>query len=353
VRVAATRNALRFTSALALTALTHHEVITSLWPRDPTAPVPHLDLARWAQVFLVYPATATSLARLAQGSCGTVVSAAAIATRAPVLLVPSMNEAMYTAPSVQRNLEQLREDGFLLALPACGIEVAERPDARSPMLGTAPPVAVVADLVEAIAAEHASATRDERGWDDLYRDEPLETLPWFTEALDADLAAQLAQLGRGRLLDLGTGAGTAAIAAADLGFSVIATDLSPRALAIAEARAGARAITWLHDDVLATRLRGAFDVVLDRGLLHVLPAARHQDYAAALARLVRPGGALLLKVHAAGEPGDLGTRRFTPAEIAALFAPAFSVERAEDAVFPGPGGRAPKALSFVLRRVSG
>jgi 2-polyprenyl-3-methyl-5-hydroxy-6-metoxy-1,4-benzoquinol methylase len=349
VRVAATRSALRFVSALALEALTHQAVITSLWPRDPGAPVPHLDLARWAQILVVYPATATSLARLAQGSCGTVVSAAAIATRAPVLLVPSMNEAMYTAPSVQRNLDQLREDGFLVAHPACGVEVAEAPRARAPMIGTAPPVVAVADLIEEIAAQHVGA-RGEPAWDDLYRDEPLEKLPWFTETLDADLAERLAQLGRGRLLDLGTGAGTAAIAACDLGFSVIAADVSPRALQIAAERAGGRPITWIHDDVLATRLRGAFDVVLDRGLLHVLPAARHADHAAAVAGLVRPGGALLLKVHSAAEPGDHGTRRFTREEIAALFAPAFTVERADDSVFPGPGGHAPRALTFVLRR---
>jgi 2-polyprenyl-3-methyl-5-hydroxy-6-metoxy-1,4-benzoquinol methylase/3-polyprenyl-4-hydroxybenzoate decarboxylase len=348
VRVAATRSALRFVGALALEALTHHPVERSLWPRDPRAPVPHLDLARWAQIVVVFPATATSLARLAQGSCGTVVSAAAISTRAPVLLVPSMNEAMYTAPSVQRNLEQLRQDGFFVAHVTAGVEVAEAPGARAPMIGTAPPLGALLDLIEAVAAEHVKAPAP--SWDDAYRAGRPADLPWYTETLDADLAAQLARLPRGRLLDLGTGPGTAAIAAADLGFSVIATDVSPRALDLARARAGARPIVFVRDDVLSTRLDGAFDVVLDRGLFHVLPAARQDDYVAAVRRLVRPGGVLLLKVHAADEPQDHGTRRLSRGEVAAIFGAAFTVAHAEDTTFPGPGGRAPKAILFVLAR---
>src|SRR5262249_3269800 len=135
VRVAATRNALRFVSALALEALTHHPVQSSLWPSDARAPVPHLALAAWAGLVVIQPASAASLARIAQGSCADLVSTMAISTRAPVLLVPSMNEAMLTAPSVRRNIEQLQEDGFFVALPAFGLEVAEEPSARRPMLG--------------------------------------------------------------------------------------------------------------------------------------------------------------------------------------------------------------------------
>jgi SAM-dependent methyltransferase/3-polyprenyl-4-hydroxybenzoate decarboxylase len=353
VRVAATENALRFTGALALEALTHAPVVAGLWPRDPGAPVPHLDLARWAELMVVYPASATSIARLAAGSCDTVVSAAAIATRAPVLVVPSMNEAMYTAPSVQRNLAQLREDGFLLAHPSCGIEVADAPGSRVPMLGAAPPVDAVADLVEAIAGYHGDrAVAAAPAWDDVYRDRPPGELPWFTEELDPDIARLLGRIDRGdgRLLDLGTGPGTAAIAASDRGFFVVATDVSPRALDLARRRAGDRPIVWLRDDVLDTRIRGAFDVVLDRGLLHVLPRERQADYAAAVRALVRPGGHLVLKCHAADEPGDHGTQRFGMDDLAGLMGDAFDVVHAEDTVFPGPGGRAPKALLVALVR---
>jgi hypothetical protein len=358
VRVAATRGALRFVGALALEALTHAPVVASLWPSDPRAPVPHLDLARWADAMVVYPATATSIARLAAGSCGTVVSAAAIATRAPVLIVPSMNQAMYTAPAVQRNLEQLREDGFFLAHPSCGIEVADAPASRAPMLGAAPPIGAVADLIQAIvqgSGDGGSAREPAApAWDDAYRAGRPEDLPWFTAALDPDIAALLGRIerGGGRLLDLGTGAGTAAIAAADLGFSVVATDVSPRAIDLAQGRAGDRRITWIIDDVLASRLRGAFDVVLDRGLCHVLPGAAHAAYRAAVRDLVRPAGHLILKCHSAAEPEDHGTRRFTREDVVAMLGEAFELIHAEDTVFPGPGGRAPKALLCALRRRS-
>jgi hypothetical protein len=150
VRVAATRNALRFVSALALEALTHERVTTTLWPDDARVAVPHLELARWADVTLVYPATATTLSRIARGDCSTIVSALATSARPPVVLVPAMNEAMLRAPAVQRNLEQLRTDGFWVTYPCLGFEVAEEPEQRAPTLGAAPPVAFVVDMVEAI-----------------------------------------------------------------------------------------------------------------------------------------------------------------------------------------------------------
>ncbi len=352
LRVVTTKNALRFTAPLALAALTHAPVVTSLWPRDPTAPVPHLELARWADVMVVYPASATSIARLAAGSCGTVVSATAVSTRAPVLLVPSMNEAMLTAPSVQRNLAQLREDGFFLAHPSCGVEVADPPAARAerPMFGSAPPVGAVVDLVLAIAEQHAAPRAP--SWDALYRGGAAAALPWSTEVIDADLGALLDRLdrGQGRLLDLGTGLGTAAIAAADRGFSVVATDVSPRALDLARERAGERAILWVLDDVLETRLRGSFDVVLDRGLFHTLPRDRQAAYVAAVSALVRPGGHLVLKVHATDEPADHGTQRLSGDDVRRLFGGAFEVLSAEPSTMPGPGGRGPRALLCALRR---
>jgi 3-polyprenyl-4-hydroxybenzoate decarboxylase/predicted O-methyltransferase YrrM len=354
VRVVTTRNALRFTAPLALAALTHAPVVTSLWPRDPAAPVPHLDLARWAEVMVIYPASATSISRLATGSCGTVVSATAVSTRAPVLVVPSMNESMFTAPAVQRNLEQLREDGFFLAHPSCGVEVADPPAARAarPVFGSAPPVAAVVDLVLAIAAQHAAPRTAAPSWDAVYREGPAHALPWSTDTLDEDVGALLDRLDRGkaRLLDLGTGLGTAAMAAADRGFFVVATDVSPRALDLARERAGGREILWIVDDVLETRLRGAFDVVLDRGLFHTVARERQASYVAAVSALVRPGGHLLLKVHAADEPVDRGTQRLSQADVIGLFGDAFEALSMKASTMPGPGDLAPKALLCALRR---
>ncbi|HQY60086.1 MAG TPA: flavoprotein [Polyangiaceae bacterium] len=150
VRAVATPSALRFVRRLPLEALTHAPVPSKLWPSSPTDVVPHLALARWADVTVLYPATATTLSRIARGDCSTLVSAAAISTRGPVILVPTMNEAMLHAPSVQRNLEQLRGDGFLIMHPSIGYEVAEAPERRAPAFGAAPPLQYVVDVIESV-----------------------------------------------------------------------------------------------------------------------------------------------------------------------------------------------------------
>jgi hypothetical protein len=153
VRVAATPSALRFVSALALEALTHEPVVRSRWPAHVRTMVPHLELAQWASVVLVYPATATTLSRIARGDCSSIVSALAISTRAPVILVPAMNEAMFDAPSVRRNLAQLRADGFIIMHPSLGYEVAVAPSDRKLCYGAAPTVQSVALVTEAVLRE--------------------------------------------------------------------------------------------------------------------------------------------------------------------------------------------------------
>jgi hypothetical protein len=150
VRVAATPSALRFVSALALEALTHEPVVRSRWPSDVRSIVPHLELAQWAHVVVVYPATATTLSRIARGDCSSIVSALAVSARCPVILVPAMNEAMFDAPAVQRNLATLREDGFLLMHPSLGYEVALAPSERTLRWGAAPTVQSVAVVTEAV-----------------------------------------------------------------------------------------------------------------------------------------------------------------------------------------------------------
>ena len=156
VRVAATKSALKFVRGLALEALTHERVVRSLWPTNPRKPVPHLALSQWADIVVVYPATATTLSRIARGDCSTAVSALAISARTPVLLVPAMNSTMYDAPTIQRNLKQLREDGFWIAHPARGYEAARAPAHRKPTFGAALPVQLLVGIIDAILS---SATR--------------------------------------------------------------------------------------------------------------------------------------------------------------------------------------------------
>jgi 3-polyprenyl-4-hydroxybenzoate decarboxylase len=369
VRVALTPAARRFVAPPALAALTHGAVYTGLFRGDARCPVPHINLAEWADAVLVCPASATTLARIARGDCSELVAAVAIATRAPVLLVPSMNPAMYAAPAVARNLETLREDGFGLLHPTLGVEVAHRPDARAAVFGPAPlpedVLAAFASLLPARAAPRAPAREDAvaappdapvvtagpQVWDEVYRTTAPEALPWYAPALEDDVARALERFAPppGRFLDVGTGTGTTALAAAQRGYTALGTDVSAAALEQAAQRAGSEAVLFLRDDVTATDVRGAFDVVHDRACLHTLPPAQRARYVAAVAGMTRPGGCFVVKTHHP-DAAARNTYPFTEADLAALFAPWFELLHAEQTTLAGAGGAKPAVLAVFRRR---
>ncbi len=350
VRVALTRSARRFVTVRALEALTHHPIGTSLWNGTAAEPAPHLALAEWADLVLIAPASATTLSRLVQGDCSELVAAVAIATRGPVILAPSMNPAMLAAPSVRRNLDQLRDDGFHVVWPSSGFEVAARPGARTLLTGPMLPPEELVAIVRALMPTRAETPRpDAAFWDGVYAHPPSQ-LPWHSPTVDPDLAAVLKQ-GRGRLLDLGCGLGTVAIAAARLGYQVTASDVSPVALDAARAAAGELAIDFVADDFLRSTLDGPFDVIVDRAVLHTLPTAAHDRYLRQLARLLSPGARLLLKVHSdPDQTRTLGTTCFDLPRLTALLAPELQIESCLESSLPGALDPAPRALCVVARR---
>src|SRR5204862_7745484 len=94
VRVAMTAAAARFVGATTFQAVSGRPVLADLWS-DEGAPEPHVELGDWAQVALVAPATANTLAKLAGGRADDVVSATVLAARCPVVAAPAMNAAMW------------------------------------------------------------------------------------------------------------------------------------------------------------------------------------------------------------------------------------------------------------------
>ena len=308
VRVAATESALHFVSTEALEALTHHPVVGLMWPEPPEpleagapepAPsvrVPHIELAQWADAVLVSPASATTIARLATGDHGSVVAAVALATRAPVVVVPSMNPAMLESPAVARNVAQLATDGMHVVHPALGLEVADRPEARTPLPGAAPPAAVVVEILEAILRSHgprpAVVPTDAAGWDALYRERAPAELGWHTDAVDDDLAAAVDRLApdRASVLEVGAGLGTVAAELARRGHRVVATDISAVALEAARTRFADAPVVWVQDDVTDSRIRGTFDLVVDRACLHLLDGPGARRWAEAIPPPARPRG---------------------------------------------------------------
>lgn len=347
VEVALTATATRFVAVETLAAQLQREVHTSLWPRAAHVPVPHVALARWAQLVVVYPASATTIARLAHGDFSDLVAAIALTTDAPVIVIPSMNLAMLQAPAVQRNLEALRDDGFVIVHGVPSEEVAEAPGTRTTLGGAAPAPGEVAATIDALRA--AGIVRPADPWQRAYEQ---RLVPWASEHCDADLAAALAEHAPppGHVLDVGCGLGQVARHCATAGYRVVATDLAEPALAIARdaaARDGLD-VLWLRDDICATALVGPFDVIVDRATLHTLALPRAHAWAAAMQKLAGPGATLIVKAHRTGVAG--ATHGYTAADIAALLS-GFTLVAEQAAELPGLTDATPIASTLaVLRR---
>ncbi len=120
VRVVMTRAATEFVTPLTLQALSGHRVHLDLLDADAEAGMGHIELARWADVILVAPASADFLARTVQGHAGDLLSTLLLATRAPVAVAPAMNQGMWDDTATQQNLVTLRERGYRIFGPGSG-----------------------------------------------------------------------------------------------------------------------------------------------------------------------------------------------------------------------------------------
>ncbi|MBI5041045.1 MAG: bifunctional phosphopantothenoylcysteine decarboxylase/phosphopantothenate--cysteine ligase CoaBC [Gammaproteobacteria bacterium] len=120
VRVVMTAGAARFITPLTLQALSGQPVRTELFDAAAEAAMGHIELARWADAVLIAPASANTLARLAHGLADDLLSTLCLATRAPLLVAPAMNHAMWDNPATQTNIAALRERGVCICGPGVG-----------------------------------------------------------------------------------------------------------------------------------------------------------------------------------------------------------------------------------------
>ncbi len=191
-------------------------------------------------------------------------------------------------------------------------------------------------------------------WEQLYRNQDVESMPWFNPELDLDLDEALTNLNlqTGTALDLGTGPGTQAMALAERGFEVTATDLSETAIekALAKAKEKNLYICFRQDDILNSKLDQKFDFVLDRGCFHVLPPEQRQNYIRVVDSLVKPKGYLFLKCFSHLETREAGPYRFTPEEIQDIFSSRFNVSSVKETVYYGTLEALPRALFCVLEK---
>jgi phosphopantothenoylcysteine decarboxylase/phosphopantothenate--cysteine ligase len=120
VRVVMTPAAQAFITPLTLQALSGHPVHTDLLDHQAEAAMGHIELARWADCILIAPATADFMARLVAGKGDDLLTTLCLASPAPLVLAPAMNQGMWKDLATQRNLQQLQADGVSFIGPEAG-----------------------------------------------------------------------------------------------------------------------------------------------------------------------------------------------------------------------------------------
>jgi phosphopantothenoylcysteine decarboxylase / phosphopantothenate---cysteine ligase len=125
VKVIMTESATKFVTPLTFQVLSRNEVFLDTFDEKDAKVIAHIDLADWADLVLVAPATANIIGKLASGIADDMVTTTLLATTAPVWIAPAMNVHMYDHPAVKRNIETLDRDGYQFIEPqeghlACG-----------------------------------------------------------------------------------------------------------------------------------------------------------------------------------------------------------------------------------------
>jgi phosphopantothenoylcysteine decarboxylase/phosphopantothenate--cysteine ligase len=144
VVVVMTENAKKFITPLTLETLSENEVVTEMFPKRRFVGVRHVDLAGWADLILIAPATANVVGKIRSGIADDILTTIVISSKAPVLIAPAMNVNMYENPIFQENLSYLEKLGYRFVEPEVG-ELASGIVAKGRL---AEPKTIVAEAVK-------------------------------------------------------------------------------------------------------------------------------------------------------------------------------------------------------------
>ena len=120
VQIVMTKSAEEFVTETALQAVSGRPIRSNLWDKEAEASMSHIELARWADVVLIAPATAEIMARLASGAASDLLTTLCLATEAPLAIAPAMNQVMWANAAVQTNRETLEARGVRVLGPDSG-----------------------------------------------------------------------------------------------------------------------------------------------------------------------------------------------------------------------------------------
>jgi len=161
VRVAMTKRACEFVTPLTFRALSGEHVIVDDYAPDNPDPIAHITFSQTVDLFLIAPATANLIAKMANGIADDFITSTYLACTAPVVVAPAMNTTMWRHPATQRNLEQLKSDGVSIIEPdsgemACGTFGPGRLSEPEQIVATA------LDVLKSTAANAHTDLADER-----------------------------------------------------------------------------------------------------------------------------------------------------------------------------------------------
>ena len=120
VQIVMTASATEFVTDTALQAVSGRQIRSNLWDKEAEAAMSHIELARWADVVLIAPATAEIMARIVSGGAPDLLTTICLATEAPIALAPAMNHVMWSNPATQANRTVLEERGIHILGPDVG-----------------------------------------------------------------------------------------------------------------------------------------------------------------------------------------------------------------------------------------
>ena len=120
VRVIITSGGREFVSELSLQTVSKNKVHDNLWDKEAELAMGHIELAKWADVVIIAPASANTIARLCHGKADDLLSTVILATNASVLIAPSMNQQMFASKAIKENLKILNNRGVVTITPGFG-----------------------------------------------------------------------------------------------------------------------------------------------------------------------------------------------------------------------------------------
>lgn len=133
--------------------------VISSWGDDAGTLTPHVDWPAWSDVFVVMPATANVIGKVANGIADTLLTTAVMASEGPVIFAPNMNPKMWSKAALQRNVRQLKDDGYYVIPPVEGRTLATNEAAVGSMPNVAMLMQNVGRILSSIQAEAPASSK--------------------------------------------------------------------------------------------------------------------------------------------------------------------------------------------------